>query len=230
MEADVQRIGRQTPTEERKHNRGLAGTKTRSKRLYDLLILFNGLLVLFVALLLVFIVFAFYLTEIPQVVISPGGVENFGTGKTPTIYVRLSNIGRTDAKAVHYGLAVGLLPFPLNDLEFEKIPLWAGLPVRLFPNTPLSISGTLPALAPNQFNAVRDGQHWLVYIWGTVEYRDFFYIWGHRRDFCFAYGGADLSRAGVCTVNHTGVVVRLTAQQEPQTPLDARPNPAPLPP
>jgi hypothetical protein len=230
MEAERLKTSQHDSKEARKPAENETSIATRNQRLYDLVIVFNGLLAMFTVLVFGLIVFVLYLTAIPQVVISPDIVDNFGVGKKPTMYVSLDNTGRTDAKAVRYGIAAGLLPFPLNSADLEPVPAWSGPTIRLFPDVRLSLSATLPTLAANQVDAIRDGQHWALYIWGTVEYRDFLYVWGHRRNFCFSYSGPNLKQAGICAVNRAGTFVRLDAQQERQTPFASLPTPTPLPP
>jgi hypothetical protein len=229
MEAERLKTSEQDSKKAREPAQNETSIAAKNQRQYNLIIVFNGLLAMFTVLVFGLIVFVLYLTAIPQVVITPDSVENFGAGKRPTIYVSLDNTGRTDAKAVHYAIAAGLLPFPLNSADLETVPVWSGPTVRLFPNVRLSLSAALPTLAANQVDAIRDGQHWSMYIWGTVEYRDFLYVWGHRRNFCFAYSGADLKRASICAVNRAGAFVRLNAERERQTQFATPPTPAPLP-
>ena len=166
MEADGPKVGSEDRTGKCKNDERDTSTAVKHRRPCDLMVLFNGLLALFTGLLFIFTIWAFYITEIPEVVIAPAGVEEFGVGKSPTIYVYLSNIGHTDAQSVHYGVAVGLLPYPLSNAEFGSVPVGAGPALTLFLNIPLGASGSLPALSPNQFDAVRDGKHWLMYIAG----------------------------------------------------------------
>jgi hypothetical protein len=230
MEAERLKPSQQDSKEARKPAENGTSMATKNQRLYDLIVVFNGLIAMFTVLVFGLIVFVLYLTSIPQVIISPDGVENFGADKRPTIYVSLDNTGRTDAKAVHYGIAAGLLSFPLNSADLQAVPAWSGPTIRLFPNVRLSLSASLPTLAANQVDAIRDGQHWAMYVWGTVEYRDFLYVWGHRRNFCFTYSGADLKRAGVCAVDRAGAFVRLNAQQVRPTPFASPPTRTPLPP
>jgi hypothetical protein len=186
---------------------------------------FNGLLTLFTGVL----VFLTVQTERPYVVPGGGAISNFAASRQPIIRLELNNIGHTPAHRMQFGLAMGILPYPLGRLELEKVPA-TSIPVELAPNTPIGAPGTFGMLTRDQFNAVRDGTAYLFYIWGTIQYQGFLPLWTYSEDFCFAFGGTDMDKglAGVCAVSRTGQHVLLNFQQEPQTEpntIPARPTP-----
>jgi hypothetical protein len=179
-----------------------------------LMILFTGVLA-----------FTSYQQERAYVVPARTQIVDFKPGATPVVRVFLKTIGPSSASHVRDGWVAVILPHPLGPLALLAGPANSA-PMELFSNMEDRLSLTLPTLSSDDYAAVSDGKTRLLYVWGTIEYRDFLWI-PHNTDFCWAFGGTDMnSGGGICPFEHAA---RYAVIDERRPEPHAQPNAAPQP-
>jgi hypothetical protein len=168
-----------------------------------------------------------YITERPQVVVNPSALQNFRKGGIPREVIVFGNVGHQPAYSLVSGIAIAPLPYPLANMHLTEIP----------PNSiPLDISPTASYGRPAEFqlpitdadfDAIKEGKTELIYVWGTVAYKDFFGI-SHGQDFCFGFSGSDPTQFGLCSVERPRQYYGAEIEQEPRAePIPEPPAPQP---
>ena len=171
--------------------------------------------------------FLTYVTEEPYVVARAQPLQNFTRGGKPKESIIFDNIGRTPAYSFASGMAIATFPYPLGAIQksLTEVPP-NSVPLDLYASQPVGRPAEFQqALTDSDYDAVLDGKDRLIYVWGTIEYRDFAHL-RHRGNFCFAFGGGSKSEgAGVCSVQRPRQYHIAEEEQQPH----ARPNIEPVP-
>jgi hypothetical protein len=172
------------------------------------------------------LVFVGYVTEQPHVVPRPMPLQNFVSGQKPTETITYDNIGHQPAYSLNIGAAIAVFAYPLGRIHLTDVP-FNTIGQDLCPSAPIGWpAGFQQPISESDFDAVKDGEKRLVYVWGTLRYQDFAYIW-HRQNFCFTFAGPDARPAGLCSVERPKQYYVAEQEQEPQEP-QAQPVPVPL--
>ncbi len=165
-----------------------------------------------------------YVTERPQVAVLPTPIQNFTKGGLPREMVFFQNIGHQSADSFVCGIAIAVFQYPLGDIHLTEVPP-NGFPIDLSSGTVGRPVDFQQPLTDADFEAVSDGKNRQIYVWGTIKYSDFFRI-PHYQNFCFAFGGANATHAGVCSVERPQqfYIAEQRGTQEPH----AQPIPVPM--
>ncbi len=109
------------------------------------------------------------------------------------------NVGHQPANSLVFGGAIETLNYPLQNTHLTEWPP-VSVPFDLFPTSPNAFPAIYNGpITDADYDAVHDGTGKQIYVWGTIKYKDFFHI-SHSQNFCFAFGGDDVTQAGICIV------------------------------
>jgi len=167
-----------------------------------------------------------YTTERPYVAVRWRPITNFIAGEPVRLSLALENIGHTPAYQVTANVGTAMLPYPMTTILPTDAPPASNVPLTLYAYEPTGLPiTTRNPLYEKDAEAIRQGAKTLLYVWGTVHYKDALW-WPHSTDFCFAYGGPNMeSSAGICTINEAQQYI-LESKPQPH----AQPNLLPAPP